>query len=404
MQAYIYDAVRTPRGRGKANGALHTLSPLELGATVLRAVPQRGGFAPQSLDEVIFGCVEAVDDQGANLARSAALAAGYGDSVPGFMVARFCGSALDAVNAAAAKVMAGQADGVVAGGVEMNSLVPMLVGTGGPSVSDVFFNDLVLQTPQGVAADLIATLEGFGRDDVDAYAAASHARAARAQREGWFEGSLVPVHDANGALMLAHDELVRPETTVQSLSQLKPSFAENGEKLGFDATVRYRYARVDSIQHVHHAGNSSGIADGASAVLVGSAAFGKQAGLRPRARILATASAGADPCLMLTAPVPASQRCLARAGLTAADIDLFEVNEAFASVVLHYMRHMNIPQDKVNVTGGAIALGHPVGATGGMLVGTALDELERRGGHRALVTMCTGLGMAVATLIERVAQ
>ncbi|CAM4301822.1 acetyl-CoA C-acetyltransferase [Bordetella pseudohinzii] len=404
MQAYIYDAVRTPRGRGKANGALHTLSPLELGAAVLRAVPQRGGFAPQALDEVILGCVEAVDDQGANLARSAALAAGYGDSVPGFMVARFCGSALDAVNAAAAKVMAGQADGVVAGGVEMNSLVPMLVGTGGPSVSDVFFNDLVLQTPQGVAADLIATLEDFGRDDVDAYAAASHARAARAQREGWFEGSLVPVHDANGALMLAHDELVRPETTVQSLAQLKPSFAESGEKLGFDATVRYRYAGVDSIRHVHHAGNSSGIADGASAVLVGSAAFGKQAGLRPRARILATASAGTDPCLMLTAPVPASQRCLARAGLTAADIDLFEVNEAFASVVLHYMRHMDVPQEKINVAGGAIALGHPVGATGGMLVGMALDELERRGARRALVTMCTGLGMAVATLIERVAQ
>jgi len=402
MQAYIYDAVRTPRGRGKANGSLHTLSPLELGATVLRELPRRGGFAAEALDEVIFGCVEAVDDQGANLARSAALAAGYGDTVPGFMVARFCGSALDAVNTAAAKVMAGQADAVVAGGVEMNSLVPMLVGTGGPSVSDVFFNDLVLQTPQGVAADLIATLEGFDRADVDAYAAASHQRAAQAQQAGWFDRSLVPVHDANGTLMLARDELVRPETTRQSLGALKPSFAESGEKLGFDATVRYRYAEIESVNHVHHAGNSSGIADGASAVLVGSQAFGTRAGLRPRARILATASAATDPCLMLTAPVPASQRCLQRAGLRIEDIDLFEVNEAFASVVLHFLRHMRVGHDKVNVAGGAIALGHPVGATGGMLIGTALDELERRDARRALVTMCTGLGMAVATVIERV--
>jgi acetyl-CoA C-acetyltransferase len=402
LEAFIYDAVRTPRGRGKAQGALHTLSPLELGATVLRALPERGTFAPDVIDEVIFGCVEAVDDQGSNLARSAVLEAGYGDTVPGFMVARFCGSALDAVNAAAAKVMSGQADCVVAGGVEMNSLVPMLVGSGGPSVSDVFFNDKVLQTPQGVAADLIATLEGFRREQVDAFAAASHQRAARAQAEGWFEKSIVPVRDRLGRMQLERDELVRGDTTVESLSKLKASFVDSGEKMGFDATVRYRYPQVDRIDHVHHAGNSSGIADGASAVLVGSHAGGARLGLKPRARVVATASAATDPCIMLTGPVPATRKCLERAGLDAQDIDLYEVNEAFAAVVLHFMRHIGVPHEKINVAGGAIALGHPVGATGGMLVGMALDELERRGGKRALITMCTGLGMAVATLIERI--
>ena len=402
MEAYIYDAVRTPRGRGKAQGALHTLSPLELGAGVLRALPERGGFEPALIDEVILGCVEAVDDQGANLARSAVLEAGYGDSVPGFMVARFCGSGLDAVNVAAAKIMSGQADCIVAGGVEMNSLVPMLVGTGGPSVSDVFFNDTVMQTPQGVAADLIATLEGFERRDVDAFAAASHQRAAQAQEQGWFNPSLVTVRDRLGTVMLERDELVRAETTVDSLARLKPAFAESGEKLGFDGTVRYRYPEVDRIRHMHHAGNSSGIADGASALLLGSVAAGSALGLKPRARILATASAAGDPCIMLTAPVPATLKCLQRAGLGMEDIDLFEVNEAFAAVVLHFMRHTGVPHEKINVAGGAIALGHPVGATGGMLIGTALDELERRGGRRALITMCTGLGMAVATIIERI--
>lgn len=402
LEALIYDAVRTPRGRGKAQGALHTLSPLELGAGVLAALPQRGGFSPSLIDEVIFGCAEAVDDQGANLARSAALEAGYGDKVPGFMVARFCGSALDAVNTAAAKVMSGQAACVVAGGVEMNSLVPMLVGTGGPSVSDVYFNDRVMQTPQGVAADLIATLEGFSREDVDAFAAASHRRAAQAHAENRFGRSLVPVRDRLGAVRLDHDELVRSDTTTQSLGKLKASFSSSGEKLGFDTTVRYRYPQVDRIHHVHHAGNSSGIADGASAVLVGSREAGAALGLKPRARIVATASAATDPCIVLTAPVPATLKCLQRAGLTIDDVDLFEVNEAFASVVLHFMRHAGVPHDKVNVCGGAIALGHPVGATGAMLVGTALDELERRDGRRALVTMCTGLGMGVATLIERI--
>lgn len=401
MEAFIYDTVRTPRGRGKAQGALHTLSPLELGATVLRALPERGGFDPSRVDEVIFGCVEAVDDQGANLARSAVLEAGWGH-VPGFMVARFCGSALDAVNTAAAKVMGGQAGCVVAGGVEMNSLVPMLVGTGGPSVSDVFFNDRVMQTPQGVAADLIATLEGFSRADVDAFAAASHQRAAQAQAAGAFDRSLVSVTDRLDRVMLARDELVRGDTTVQSLAKLPASFVDSGEKMGFDATVRLRYPQVDRIEHIHHAGNSSGIADGASAVLVGSRAAGQALDQAPRARIVATASAADDPCIMLTATVPAARKCLARAGLTVDDVDLFEVNEAFAVVPLHFMRHLGVPHERLNVAGGAIALGHPVGATGGMLVGTALDELERRGLRRALIVMCTGLGMAVATLIERV--
>jgi len=402
VQAFIYDAVRTPRARGKANGSLHTLSPLELASTVLRALPERSGFDPALVDEVIMGCVEAVGDQGANLARSAVLAAGYGETVPGFMVARFCGSALDAVNAAAAKVMSGQADCVVAGGVEMNSLVPMLFGTGGPSVSDVFFNDRVLQTPQGVAADLIATLEGFKRSDVDAFAAASHQRAAEAQREGWFQGALVPVRDSNGTLCLAQDELVRPETTVESLAKLKASFLISGEKMGFDATVRYRYPQIDRIDHIHHAGNSSAISDGASAVVIGSEKAGARLGRSPRARIVATASAAADPCIMLTAPTPATEKALARAGLSIKDIDLFEVNEAFASVVLKFMKDLGVPHDKVNVAGGAIALGHPVGATGGMLIGTVVDELERRGLRRGLVTMCTGLGMAVATIVELV--
>ncbi|RYF31974.1 MAG: acetyl-CoA C-acetyltransferase [Comamonadaceae bacterium] len=402
MEAFIYDAVRTPRGRGKAQGALHTQAPLELGAAVLRALPQRGGYSPNLIEEVIFGCVEGVDDQGANLARSSVLEAGWGESVPGFMVARFCGSGLDAVNTAAAKLMSGQADCIVAGGVEMNSLVPMLVGTGGPSVSDVFFNDKVMQTPQGVAADLIATLEGFTRADVDAFAAASHQRASEAARQGAFARSILPVQDRVGRILLTQDELVRDDVTVESLAKLKASFADSGEKMGFDATVRYRYPQVDRIDHVHHAGNSSGISDGASAVLLGSRRMGERLGIAPRARVVATASAATDPCIMLTAPVPAAQRCLERAGLTIDDIDLFEVNEAFAVVVLHFMRHLNVPHEKVNVLGGAIALGHPVGATGGMLVGTAVDELERRGAKRALIVMCTGLGMAVAAIVERV--
>jgi len=402
MEALIYDAVRTPRGRGKAQGALHTLAPLELAAAILAAIPKRGGFSPTLIDEVILGCVEAVDDQGANLARSAVFEAGYGDTVPGFMLSRFCSSALDAVNVAAAKLMSGQADCVVAGGVEMNSLVPMLVGTGGPSVSDVYFNDHVWQTPQGVAADLIATLEGFKREDVDAFAVMSHQRAAQAQAEKRFAGSLIPVRDRIGQLRLIQDEMVRPDTTLDSLSQLKPSFLTSGEKMGFDATVRYRYPHVDRIFHVHHAGNSSGIADGASALLLGNRLAGDSLGIAPRARIVSTASAAADPCIMLTAAVPAALKCLQRACLTVDDIDLFEVNEAFAAVVLHFMRHAKVPYDRVNVNGGAIALGHPVGATGGMLVATALDELERRGGKRALIAMCTGLGMGVATLIERI--
>ena len=402
LEAFIYDSVRTPRARGKASGSLHTLSPLELASTVLRALPARSSFDTAVVDEVILGCVEAVCDQGANLARSAGIEAGYEETVPGFMVARFCGSGLDAVNAAAAKVMSGQAECIVAGGVEMNSLVPMLFGTGGPSVSDVFFNDHVLQTPQGVAADLVATLEGFKRSDVDALAVASHQRAAVAQREGRFLKSIVPVQDANGMLCLAQDELIRADTTMESLATLKASFLTSGEKMGFDATLRYRYPQVDRIDHIHHAGNSSAISDGASAVLVGTKEAAGRLNQAPRARIVATASAAADPCIMLTAPTPATQKVLARAGLGIHDIDLFEVNEAFASVVLKFMKDLGVPHEKVNVNGGAIALGHPVGATGGMLIGTLVDELERRGLRRGLVTMCTGLGMGVATIVELV--
>lgn len=401
MDAYIFDAVRTPRGRGKANGALHTLSPLELAATVLRALVERGRFDPAGIDEVVLGCAETVGDQGANLARSAAIMAGYGDAVPGFMVSRFCGSALDAINVGVAKVMSRQADLVVAGGVEMNSLVPMLFGTGGPSVSDVLFNDRVLQTPQGVAADLIATLEGYTRADVDAYAVESQCRAAHARRQGWFDRSIVPVVDVNGTTCLERDELIREDASLEGMAALKPSFGELGEKAGFDATVRYRYPQVERIHHVHHAGNSSAVSDGASAVLIGSAEAGRRWGLTPRARVLACASAAADPCIMLTAVVPAARKALERAGLGAHDVDLYEVNEAFAAVVLKFMSDLGVGHERVNVAGGAIALGHPVGATGGMLIGTVLDELERRGLRRGLVAMCTGLGMGVATLVER---
>lgn len=402
MEAFIFDAVRTPRGRGKSNGSLHTLSPLELAATVLRALRERNGFEPAELEDIAFGCSSTVDDQGANLARSAAIEAGYGDSAPGFMVGRFCGSGLDAFNAVTAKVMSGQGDLFISGGIEMNSLIQMLIGAGGPSVSDVYFNDKVMQTPQGVAADLVATLKGYTREDVDRYAMESHRRAARAQEGGWYSRSVVPVEDRNGVVMLERDELVRGDTTLDSLGKLKPSFQETGEKLGFDQTVRYRYPQVDRINHVHHAGNSSGISDGASALLVGSKAAGERLGLKPRARILATATSAADPCIMLTAPVPASRKCAQRAGLTLKNIDIVECNEAFASVPLYFMDETGIPHDKVNVVGGAIALGHPVGATGGILIGTALDELERRGEEHALITMCTGLGMGVATLIQRV--
>lgn len=399
--AYILDALRSPRGRGKKDGGLHTLSPVELASELLKAIPARNPrFDSAKVEDVIFGCAEAVNDQGANLARSAALYAGYADTVAGSTVARFCGSGLEALNIATCKVMAGQGDLFVAGGIEMMSLVPMLA-TGGPTVSDTFFNDRSWATPQGVSADLIATIEGFSRDDVDAWAVQSHQRAAKAVEEGAFSRSVVPVRDSNGSLVLDRDELIRPETTIESLAKLRPSF-ERAADAGYDTTIRRRYPQLDRLLHVHHAGNSSGIADGASAVVIGNLACAEAFGIRPRARIRAIAQIGIEPCIMLTGPVEASRRALARCGLTFKDVDLFEVNEAFASVVLYFNRHAGADPDKVNVNGGAIALGHPIGATGGMLVGTLVDELERRDGHIGVATMCTGLGMAVATVIERI--
>lgn len=400
--AYIVDAVRTPRGRGRKDGGLHTLSPVDLGAAVLSATIARSAIDPALVDDVVFGCAETVNDQGANIARSSWLYAGLPDSVPGYVVSRFCGSGLEAVNAAAAKIAAGQADMIIAGGVEMLSLVPMM-GTGGPTGSDAWFNGACGFTPQGVAADLIATIDGFTRTDVDAYAVESQARAAQAIADGRLSRGIVPVRDFNGAIVLEQDEHPRPGTTLESLASLKPAFAGMGEKGGFDALLRRRYPDMLGIDHVHHAGNSSGIVDGAAAVLVVSEAMLERLDLVPLARIAGFAQIGVDPSIMLTGPAGACDRALARAGLDYGDIDLFEVNEAFASVVLDFMKRSGVPHDRVNVNGGAIAYGHPVGATGAMLVGTLVDELRRRGGRRGMVSMCVGLGMAVATLLENAA-
>jgi acetyl-CoA C-acetyltransferase len=394
--ALIFDAVRTPRGKGKKDGAMHHLSPLDLVATTLRALENRNALDTSQVEDVILGCAEGVHDQGANIARSALLAAGFSEKVPGTTVARFCGSGLEAVNMAAAKVLA---DLVIAGGIEMMSLVPM-VGTGGPMASDTFFNDVSWLTPQGISADLIATLHGYSRADVDAFAVESHRRAHAASSNGWFDRSIVPVADQNGEVALMRDELIRPETTVERLAQLRPSFAGFG-RAGFETTVKHRYPEVDRLDYVHHAGNSSGIADGAAAMLIGSAAAGEKLGLKPRARIRAMSQVGIDPCIMLTAPAEATQRCLDRAGLTFADVDLFELNEAFASVALYFMEATGATHSQVNPVGGAIAMGHPIGATGAILIGTLADELHRQDKQFGVATMCTGLGMGVATLIER---
>jgi acetyl-CoA C-acetyltransferase len=399
--AYIFESVRTPRGKGRPSGALHTLSPIDLGAIVLAALDERTGFSRFEPEDVIFGCGDGVNDQGANIARSSVLHAGLPDTIPGSTVSRFCASGLDAVNAAAARVMSGQADLIVAGGVEMMSIIP-IAGTGGPNGTDAIFNDEAHFTPLGEAADLLATLCGHTRADVDAYAAASQDRAARAWDERRFGRSVVPVRDVNGTLMLDRDEHVRPGTTVEDLGKLPSAFKAMGEKGGFDAVVRQRYPQVARVAHVHTAGNSSGIVDGAAAMLIGTAEAGRRLGLKPRAAIRAFANAAMDPCLMLAAPADATQRCLARLGRNVGDVDLYEVNEAFASVVLHFMERTGIGHDRINVNGGGIAMGHPIGATGVMLVGTLLDELERTGSESGVVTLCVGLGMGVATFIERV--
>jgi acetyl-CoA C-acetyltransferase len=397
--AYIYDAARTPRGRGKANGKLHTRTPLSLVTGLLKELKQRHPGLAQSTDEVILGCCEQFNDQGGNLARSAALNSGFDGTVPGLMVSRFCGSGLDAINAATAKIMANQADLIIAGGIEMLSLVKIFA-SGGPMGSDISFKDSVVQIPQGVSADLIATLQGYTREDVDDIGAESQQRAHTAWQQGWFSKSVIPVRSETGTLVLDKDELVRDNVTRDSLGKLQPSFEKAG--LSYDPFLRYKYPQVSKVRHVHHPGNSSGIADGAAVLIVGNRRIGQELGLEPRAQIIATASAADDPCIMLTAPAAATRKALDRAKLSVADINLFEVNEAFASVVLYFMEKTKVPFEKINVAGGAIAMGHPVGATGAILTGTIVDEMIRRDAEFGLVTMCTGLGMGVATVLKRV--
>ncbi|MFE3542605.1 acetyl-CoA C-acetyltransferase [Nocardia sp. NPDC059177] len=401
-EAFIYDAIRTPRGRGKKNGALHGVKPLALVVGLIDELKARHpGLDPRTIDDVVLGVVSPVGDQGGDIAKTAALAAGLPDTVAGVQLNRFCGSGLEAVNTAAQKVRSGWEQLVIAGGVESMSRVP-LGSDGGAMALDPMTNYQGYFVPQGIGADLIATIEGFTREDVDAFAVRSQQKAAAAWSGGYFAKSIVPVTDINGAVILDHDEFMRPNTTVESLAGLAPSFAAMGEMGGFDAVALQRYHHVEKIDHVHHAGNSSGIVDGSALVLVGSESAGVAAGLTPRARIVAAAVSGADSTIMLTGPVPATEKVLALAGLTVDDIDLFELNEAFASVVLNFQKKLHVPDEKINVNGGAIAMGHPLGATGAMITGTMVDELERRGARRALITLCIGGGMGIATIIERV--
>jgi acetyl-CoA C-acetyltransferase len=398
--AFIYDHLRTPRGKGKPDGALHGVTPIWLLRTLLQALQSRHQLDTAQVDDLVLGCVTAVAEQGGDIARFAALDAGWAQTVAGVTLNRFCGSGLEAVNLAAAKVMSGMEDLVVAGGVESMSRVPML-SDGGAWLQDPRVTEALALVPQGIGADLIATIENFSRTELDAYAALSHQRAAAAREAGHFERALVPVHNAAGELLLAFDETIRPGTTPDTLAKLKPAFAAMGEQ-GMDATALQRYPKVGAIAHVHHAGNSSGIVDGAALVLVGNAAAGARAGLKPRARILSMAVIGSEPTIMLTGPAPASRKALARVGMLASDVDLWEINEAFAAVPLKTARDLNLNLDRVNVNGGAIALGHPLGATGAIILGTLLDELERRDLRTGCATLCVGGGMGIATVIERV--
>lgn len=399
--AYIYDHVRTPRGRGKPDGSLHEVTPVELMSQVLEAVRDRNELDTRQVDDIIIGCVSPVGEQGSGIARVAALNADYAETAPGQVVHRFCSSGLDAVNASAAQIMAGQAELTVGGGVESMSRVPMMSDGGAwPADPQVAFKTYF--TPQGTGADLIATLHGYTRETVDDYAVESQRRAADAWENDYFGNSVVPVKDQLGHTLLDHDEHLRPGTGRDDLAKLKPSFAVMGEQLGFDDVAIQKYPQVERIDHVHHAGNSSGIVDGAAAVLLGTKDMEKTVGKSPRARIRGFASIGTDPTIMLTGPAPSAEKVLARCGMTVADIDLFELNEAFAAVVLRFMELMDIPHDKINVNGGAIAMGHPLGATGTMILGTVLDELERRDLNTALVNLCVGAGMGTATIIERV--
>jgi acetyl-CoA C-acetyltransferase len=399
--AFIYDHVRTPRGRGKADGALHEVTALNLATQTLVALKERNKLDPALVDDVVLGCVDPVGEAGGDIARVAAICADYGNSVPGVQINRFCASGLDAVNFAAAEVMSGQHDMTVGGGVESMSRVG-IGASGGAWPVDPMIALKSYFLPQGISADLIATKYGFSRDDVDAYAVESQTRAAAAWKEGRFKDSVLAVRDVNGIPLLATDEHMRPGTTMQSLAALQPSFVQMGELAGFDAVAMQAHPEVEAVNHVHHAGNSSGIVDGAAAVLIGNKEAGKRAGLKARARIKAFANIGSEPAIMLTGPVDVTQKVLKKAGMTLADIDIFEVNEAFASVVLRYLQAFNLDPAKVNVNGGAIAMGHPLGATGAMILGTAVDELERRNASTALITLCIGVGMGTATIIERV--
>jgi acetyl-CoA C-acetyltransferase len=399
--AFIYDHVRTPRGRGKVDGALHEVTALNLASQALGAVKSRNNLDPGLIDDVVMGVVDPVGEAGGNIARTAALVAGFGDSVAGVQINRFCASGLDAVNFASAHIMSGQQDMAIGGGVESMSRVGIGAAGGAWAV------DPSIAVPhyflhQGISADLIATKYGFSRDDVDAYAVESQKRAAAAWNDGRFDRSVMRVRDPNGLTILAKDEHMRPSTTMQSLASLQPSFVQMGELGGFDAVAIQAHPEVEFVNHVHHAGNSSGIVDGAAAVLLGNKEAGEKAGLKPRARVRAFANIGSDPALMLTGPVDVTEKALKRAGMKLSDIDLFEVNEAFASVVLRYLQAFDLDHAKVNVNGGAIALGHPLGATGAMILGTLVDELERRNLSTGLVTLCIGAGMGTATIIERV--
>ena len=401
-EAYIFDAVRTPRGKGKTTGSLHEITALSLASQALIALKERNNLDTSKVDDVVLGCVAPVGEQGSDVARVAVINADYAESVAGVQIDRFCASGLEACNMAAAKVKSGEADLAIGGGVESMSRVPMGSNGGAwPMDPSVAFKSYF--TPQGVGADVIATKYGFSRDDVDAYAIRSQQRAAQAWKEGRFKKSIVPVKDQLGAIILDHDEHMRPDTTMQSLASLEPSFKAQGEMMpGFDAVLQMRYPEVEKVNHVHHAGNSSGIVDGASAVLIGTKEMGEALGLKPRARMVGAASIGSEPGIMLTGPEFVTAKVLKKLGLTPKDIDLWELNEAFASVVLRWMQAFDLDPDVVNVNGGAIAMGHPLGATGGMILGTMVDELERQGKQRALITLCVGAGMGTATVIERV--
>jgi acetyl-CoA C-acetyltransferase len=400
-EVFIYDHVRTPRGRGKKDGSLHEVPSVRLAARTLEAIRDRNGLDTATVDDIIMGCVDPVMEAGAVIPKAAAFEAGYANRAPGMQISRFCASGLDAVNLGAAKIAQGADDIIIAGGVESMSRVGLGMG-GGAWFMDPSVNFPAYFMPQGVSADLIATKYGFSRNDVDAYAVESQKRAAHAWQSGWFDKSVIPVKDQNGLTILAHDEHMRPGTDMQALGALKASFQMPGEMGGFEAVGIQAHPEIERIDYVHHAGNSSGIVDGAAAVLLGSKAGGEAMGLQPRARIRAFANIGSDPALMLTGPVDVTEKLLKRSGMTLADIDLFELNEAFAAVVLRYMQAFDISHEKINVNGGAIAMGHPLGATGAMILGTVLDELERRGLGTALVTLCIGAGMGTATIIERI--